>query len=188
MSDLALFLIPNPDRGLNKVMPPTKRTAGSNSWVGENQHAVMGNAGMQVDGKKRGYCIANGADMPHLGEQGAMVYEINGQDEGGIRSAMGYAFWTIYMVNCMLLPMAAGGNNVFADDGVDDFIERWAQARDIMSFFDKNDYNSIAHAKSKKNGGPGPIIWSDDRDTWVPDIQFFFWDAILGIVRGNDNG
>jgi hypothetical protein len=101
---------------------------------------------------------------------------------------MGYAFWTIYMVNCMLLPMAAGGNNVFADDGVDDFIERWAQARDIMSFFDKNDYNSIAHAKSKKNGGPGPIIWSDDRDTWVPDIQFFFWDAILGIVRGNDNG
>jgi hypothetical protein len=183
MSDLALFLLPKPDRGLNKVLPPHKYTQGSNTFVGVNQYAVAGNKGLQVDGKKRGYCLGDGPSMPHQPGEGAMVYEINGTDEGGIRSAMGYAFWTIYMVNCMLLPMAGNGNNVFSDDGVDDFLERWDQALDIMQFFDQEDYNSIAHAKSKKNGGPGPIIWSDDRDTWFPEINFFFWDAIVTIAR-----
>jgi hypothetical protein len=184
LSNLALFLLPKSDRGLNKVLPPTRRTAGSNEWVGVNQFAVDGNEGMTVDGKKRGYCLGDGSEMPHLGAEGAMVYEMNGQDEGGIRSAMGYGFWTIYLVNCMLLPMAADGNVVLIDDGVDDFLERWAQARDIMKFFDAEDYNSIAHAKSKKNGGPGPVVWSDGREDWTPEINFFFWDAVLGIARG----
>jgi hypothetical protein len=180
---LAKFLLPNDERGLNKVLPPARKAQGSNEWIGVNQFAVDDNQGMQVEGKKRGYCLGDGPSMPHLGGEGAMIYELNGTDEGGIRSAMGYAFWTAYLVNCMLLPMAASGNVALIDDGVDDFLERWNQALEIMQFFDAEDYNSIAHAKSKANGGPGPVVWSDGREDWLPEIQFFFWDAILGIAR-----
>jgi len=183
MTDLAKFLLPNDERGLNKVLPPSKRTAGSNKYVGVNQYAVDGDKGVTVDGKKRGYCLGDTSKMPHHPGEGAMVYEINGVDGGGIRSAMGYAFWTVYITNCMLLPMAANSNIAFEDDGVDDFMERWSQAYDIMSFFDEEDYNSIAHIGTKNNGGPGPIVWSEGRDSWHPDIQFFFWDAIMQIVH-----
>jgi hypothetical protein len=108
-----------------------------------------------------------------------MVYEINGIDEGGIRSAMGYAWWTIFLVNTMLMPMLLNGNTVFEDSKVKEFMGRWRKAFDIINHFDKNDYNSVAHISNKGGtGGPGPVIWSDDRLIWEADVNLWMWDAI----------
>ena len=35
--------------------------------------------------------------------------------------------------------------------------------------------------KTKKNGGPGPIVWSEGRNDWEPEINFFLWDTILKV-------
>jgi hypothetical protein len=180
MSDLAKFMVPNADRGVNKVLNPTKETVGKNEWVGNNQSGLNNGAGTQVDGKKRGYCINKAGETPHVPGVGAMVYEINGVDEGGLRSSMGYAFWTVYVVNCQLIVLAMNDNPVLLDAKVADFIERWGQAKDIIGHFDKNDYNSVAHISNKGgSGGPGPIIWSDDKATWQSDINLFLWEAIV---------
>ena len=188
ITNLPLFLIPNPDRGYNKVLNPVKETVGKNEWVGNNQSGLNNGAGVQVSGKKRGYCINKASETPHVPGVGAMVYEINGVDEGGLRSSMGYAWWTIYVVNCHLFPLVLNNNNALQDDGVIDFLTRWRQAYDIIKHFDKNDYNSVAHISNKGgSGGPGPIIWSDDRETWQPDINFFLWDALLDVVAGRDD-
>ena len=177
--DLPKFFFPNDDRGFNKVMPPTKRTVGGNKWVGNNQHSVNNGAGITVSGKKRGYCIKNASSTPHVPGEGCMVYEINGVDEGGIRSAMGYAWWTIFLVNTMLIPMLINGNTVFENSKVKEFMGRWSKAFDIINHFDKNDYNSVAHISNKGGtGGPGPVIWSDDRLVWEADVNLWMWDAI----------
>ena len=181
LTDVVKFLFPNADRGLNRALPPTKRTMGVNKWVGNNQHALDNGAGVMVGGKKRGYCINNASKAPHIPGEGSMIYELNGQDEGGLRSSMGYAWWTAYLVNSMLFAMLLNDNKAFNDATMTDFVTRWTKAYDIIDFFDDpvNDYNSVSHISNKGgSGGPGPIVWSTGRADWMPGINQFLWDAI----------
>jgi len=184
LTDLAKFLLPNDSRGLNRVLPPTKRTMGANKWVGYNAPALNNGAGVMVNGKKRGYCIKDPEGMPWYGQEGSMIYELAGQDEGGLRSCMGYAFWTLYLVNFQLIVIALNQNPALKNSAVADFVARWEKARDIVAYFDQKDYNSVAHISNKGGtGGPGPIIWSDDRDKWEADTNLWMWDAIVTMSK-----
>lgn len=180
ITDVARFIMPNDSRGLNRALPPTKRTMGANKWVGNNQSALNDGEGVQVSGKKRGYCINNASATPHVPGEGCMIYEINGQDEGGLRSAMGYAFWTVYLVNTQFIVLAMNKNPALDDDAVADFVSRWGMAYDIIRHFDQNDYNSVCHISNKGGtGGPGPVIWSDGRDAWASEVNLWLWETIV---------
>ena len=68
--------------------------------------------------------------MPHLGDVGCMIYELNGIDEGGIRSSMGYASWTKAVVDCVILSLAVSDAIDMASPAMSDFLFRWNKAND----------------------------------------------------------
>jgi hypothetical protein len=188
LPDLQAILLPNATRGLNRCIPPTNWTdKGSNPYIGIAQHAALGNAGLLVGKTIHGACLNNPAGMPHLGDVGCMIYELNGIDEGGLRSSMGYASWTKAVVDCVILSLAVSEAIDMTSPAMSDFLIRWNKANDIIGYFDDNDYRSCSHNQKDssgqvigtKPGGPSTNhVWSTERDLFAMPAHRALWEAI----------
>lgn len=179
----------NVHEALNNTLSPDMYSQGAQPYVGLVQWAAtskadaangLTNQKIIVNGQPRGFCISNGPATPHLGDVGCMIWEWCGQDAEGLRMSVPYGEWSSRMVNAGLMCMALTEQVNFDTPLWQDFLTRWAKARDIFKHWNINDFNSIAHASTSANGGAGqPALWSTVRDNWKPNANVELWDAVL---------
>ena len=177
LPDLQAILLPNSTRGLNRCLPPANWTdKGSNPYIGIALHSCLNNTGITIGSTVYGACLNNKTGMPHLGDVGCMIYELNGIDEGGVRSSMGYAAWTKAVVECVLLSLAVTEAIDLTSPQMSDFLIRWNKTSDIIDHFDENDYRNCSHntrdssgnVTATKPGGPSTKhLWSAERDKFA---------------------
>ena len=188
LSNLETMLFPNGTRSLNRCLPPSNwNEKPANPYIGIAQHSCNNNVGIIINGLVYGAGINNKTSMPHLGDVGCTIYELNGLDDGGVRSSMGYVMWTKAGVDCVLLSLAVTGATNMASTAMADFLTRWSKANDIIDFFDVNDYRSCSHnvknssgviTSTKSGGSTSKHEWSLERPFFAVPSNKSIWEVI----------